>query len=103
MSASFFLASSYAGCNQTLVILFFSITVCSRSLITPGAYVNPVDLAPNYVGPLTAVVNGISSTTGVFGPYVAGLMTPNVRNDRRCKWWLVFLLLFYFFSITNSL
>lgn len=78
MSASFFLASSYAECNETLVILFFTITVCSRSLITPGCYSNPVDLTPNYVGPLTAIVNGISSATGVFGPYIVGLMTTNV-------------------------
>lgn len=73
------MAASYAGCDQTLVVLFFTISVGSQSLTIPGTYVNPLDLSPNYVGPLTALVNGMGSSTGILAPYVIGLLTPNVR------------------------
>lgn len=80
LSAGFFLASSYVGCDEILFVVFFTLTVCSRSLLTLGCYINPVDLTANYVGPLTAVVNGMSSATGIFAPYIVGLMTTNVRK-----------------------
>lgn len=80
LSSIFFLGSSYAGCNELLVVILFTATVCSRGLITSAIYINSVDLSPNYVGPLSAVVNGISSATGVIGPYIVGLLTTNVRT-----------------------
>lgn len=66
LAAVFFIAASYAGCDQTLVVLFFTLSVTSQALTIPGTYVNPLDLSPNYIGPLTALVNGVGSTTGKY-------------------------------------
>lgn len=81
IAAVFIMGASYAGCNKTIVILFFTITVTSQNLATPGSYVNPMDLSPNYIGPLSAIVNGVSAFSGILSPYVIGLMTPNVIAD----------------------
>lgn len=83
-AAVFFIAASYAGCDQTLVVLFFTLSVGSQALTIPGTYVNPLDLSPNYVGPLTALVNGAGSITGILAPYVIGLLTPNVSHHCDC-------------------
>lgn len=80
VAAIFIMGASYAGCNKTLVVLFFTITVTSQNLATPGSYVNPMDLSQNYIGPLSAIVNGVSSLSGMLSPYVIGLMTPNVSK-----------------------
>lgn len=40
--------------------------------------VNALDLAPNYAGSLTSLVNTTSTFAGIATPYLIGLMTPNV-------------------------
>lgn len=78
LGALFFLATSFAGCNKVMVVLFLSLVAGSQSLKTPGTSVNIFDLAPNYVSILAGIVNGIGSFTGILVPYIIGLMTPNV-------------------------
>lgn len=46
----------------------------------PGVKANCLDIAPNYAGVVMAVVNGLGGATGVLGPYVVGLLTPNVSS-----------------------
>jgi hypothetical protein len=40
--------------------------------------VNALDLAPNYAGSLTAMINGTSTLSGIITPYLIGLLTPDV-------------------------
>lgn len=77
----FIVAASYAGCNIGLVVIFFAISVGMEGPISSGTAVNPLDLSPNYVGPLTAVANLITSTAGMFAPYLIGVLTPNVSSN----------------------
>lgn len=62
-----------------LIGLFFIVSVGSRGFLTSSSLMNSMDLSPNYAGTLTALSNGIGSTTGIFVPLVVGLLTPNVR------------------------
>lgn len=43
-----------------------------------GMKINVLDITPNYAGTTTAIVNGISSISGIISPYLIGLLTPNV-------------------------
>lgn len=47
--------------------------------------VNALDLAPNYAGSLTAMINGTSTISGIITPYLIGLLTPDVSILTRKK------------------
>lgn len=42
--------------------------------------VNALDLAPNYAGSLTSLVNTTSTFAGIITPYLIGLLTPDVSK-----------------------
>ena len=56
----------------------FTIAMGIMGTFYPGMKVNPLDLSPNYAGTLMAVTNGIGALTGILGPYLVGVLTPNV-------------------------
>ena len=47
--------------------------------------VNALDLTTNFSGTLMALVNGIGAITGIFVPYIAGVLTPNVSANNTYK------------------
>lgn len=74
------MSASYAGCNHTLVVVSFIISIGMRAFLTAGLFINPMDLSPNYSGALMSLVNGAGSITGIIAPYTVGLLTPNVSD-----------------------
>lgn len=72
--------ASYAGCDQILVIVCFTLAMGFMGTYYPGMKVNVLDLSPNYAGTLMAVTNGIGAITGIVAPALVGIMTPNVSN-----------------------
>lgn len=84
-----------------------------------GLKANTLDIAPNYAGVVMAVANGVGGLTGVVGPYVVGLLTPNVCKTHYqfiikrlntflsllqsllTEWRLVFWLTFVIFVVTT--
>lgn len=52
--------------------------------------INAMDIAPNYAGTCSALVNGLAAVSGIFSPYLIGLMTPDVS---------IFLCTFYVFHM----
>lgn len=75
----FILGASYAGNQEIIVVILFTIAMGFMGTFYPGMKVNPLDLSPNYAGSLMAVTNGIGSMTGILAPYAVGVLTPNVR------------------------
>ena len=75
---AFMVGASYAGCNRTIVVAFFTIGMGLMGCYYAALKVNVLDLAPNYAGELMGVTNGIGCLSGFLGPYAVGLMTPNV-------------------------
>lgn len=47
-------------------------------LFYSGIKVNTLDLAPRYAGVIMALTNGVGGISGIFAPYIVGVMTPNV-------------------------
>lgn len=82
-AAIFFLAASFAGCHQTMVVTFFTIAVSSNCLSTSGTLANALDLSARFVGPLSSIVNGLGAFMGIIAPYTVGHLTPSVSS--RCS------------------
>lgn len=57
------ISASYAGCDETLVVLCMTISVACHGFNSVGTVVNLYDLGPNYVAALTGVVNSVSYKT----------------------------------------
>lgn len=78
--AIFLIAASYAGCNEILVVIFFMLSIGFTGFNSAGTILNMLDLAPNYIGPLTGVVNFVSTIAGMLSPYIVGVLTPHVST-----------------------
>lgn len=74
----FILAASYSGCDRLLVVAMFTLGMSFMGTFYSGIKANSLDIAPNYAGVVMAVANGLGGLTGVVGPYIVGLLTPNV-------------------------
>lgn len=72
------IGASYAGCNELLVVVFFMLSIGLTGFNAAGTLLNIFDLAPNYIGPLTGVINSISTVAGMLSPYIVGVLTPHV-------------------------
>lgn len=97
MDGSFLLAAAYAGCEAWLVGMFFIISVGAQGMIPSSTLVVPMDLSPNFAGPLAALTNGVASTTGFIVPFVIGQLTPNVSL---CRVGRFFIILPHFLSLS---
>ncbi|KAG5676613.1 hypothetical protein PVAND_006433 [Polypedilum vanderplanki] len=96
--ACFMVAASYAGCNRILVVILFTIAMATMGGFYPGMKVNALDLSPNYAGTLMAVTNGIGALTGILGPFLVGVLTPDASLY---QWRIVFWIAFGVFNVTN--
>lgn len=92
------MAASYAGCNRALVIVLFTLAMGTMGGFYPGMKLSPLDMSPNYAGTLMAVTNGIGALTGILGPYLVGVLTPNTTLY---EWRVVFWIAFGVFNVTN--
>lgn len=70
---------SYAGVDQIAATALFLVGFTLMGAFFPSIRVNAIDLAPNFAGTLIAISSGLGSITGFVGPYVAGVLTPNVN------------------------
>lgn len=75
-----YIAASYSGCNDMLVIIWLTIAVSGQGFEVAAITVNPLDLSPNYVGPLNSIVISVSSVGSLLAPYTIGILTPNVSK-----------------------
>ncbi|KAL1129023.1 hypothetical protein AAG570_013555, partial [Ranatra chinensis] len=72
--------ASYCGGHKTLVATLFAVAFGLMGAYVPSVWLGTLALNPNYAGTVTSLVGGIGSTSGVFAPYVVGILTPNVRH-----------------------
>jgi MFS transporter, ACS family, solute carrier family 17 (sodium-dependent inorganic phosphate cotransporter), other len=81
-----------------LVVTLFTLAMATMGGFYPGMKVNALDLSPNYAGTLMAITNGIGALTGILGPYLVGVLTPNTSLY---EWRTVFWIAFGVFNVTN--
>ncbi|KAJ8683375.1 hypothetical protein QAD02_019167 [Eretmocerus hayati] len=73
----FLLASSYAGCNRLIFLVFYITAYAFTGCTICSVLVNPVDLTPKYAGALMGLVHGTGVLCAIIAPYVIGILTPN--------------------------
>lgn len=76
--AVFILVAAYSGCDRVQAVVMFTIGMGFMGTFYSGLKVNALDLSPNFAGTVMAIVNGIGGLTGIFVPYLIGVLTDNV-------------------------
>lgn len=74
------MAASYAGCDEVLVVTLLTISIAGQGFNAAGTTLNMFDLGPNYIGPLTGVVNSVSTLASMLAPAIVGYLTPHVNQ-----------------------
>lgn len=86
--------ASYAGCNRSAAMIYFIASMALMGGFYSGMKVNALDLAPNYAGSLTSLVNSTSTLAGIITPYLIGLLTPDSTLQQwRVAFWVCFVVL----------
>ncbi|XP_018323710.1 putative inorganic phosphate cotransporter isoform X2 [Agrilus planipennis] len=89
--AIFVVLASYAGCNRTLTVAFFTIGMGFMGAYYCSMKVNVLDLSPNFAGVLMAITNGVGAISGIVTPYLIGLLTPDqTLSQWRIVFWMIF-------------
>lgn len=91
-------AASYAGCDQVVVVMLFTIGMAFMGFFYPSLKVNSLDLSPNYAGTLMAIVNGIGAVSGIISPYLIGIIA---SNSTLLEWRKIFWITFMVIMLTN--
>ncbi|XP_047994928.1 putative inorganic phosphate cotransporter [Leguminivora glycinivorella] len=86
--------ASYAGCDRNAAMVYFIISMGLMGGFYAGMKVNALDLAPNFAGSLTSLVNTTSTFTGMITPFLIGLLTPDSTVSQwRVAFWVCFAVL----------
>ena len=78
------IGASYAGCDETLVVVLFTLGVGVMGAFHPGMRVNGLDLSKHYAGTVMALVNGLGAVSGMISPVLIGRLTPHVSKTADC-------------------
>ncbi|XP_065340932.1 sialin-like isoform X1 [Cloeon dipterum] len=71
------LCLSFSGCNVSLSVGVLTFSVAMVGAFSCGFFQNPLDIAPNFAGSLTGVMNMLGSMTGIIASPVAGFALQN--------------------------
>ncbi|XP_045497336.1 putative inorganic phosphate cotransporter [Colias croceus] len=89
--ALFIILASYSGCNRLEAVAFFVVSMACMAGFYSSVKINAMDIAPNYAGTCSAMVNGLAAVSGIFTPYLIGLLTPDQTIGQwRIAFWTVF-------------
>nr|XP_042909060.1 sialin isoform X2 [Parasteatoda tepidariorum] len=99
-----------AGCDVSLNVIFFTLSLSLGGFCYSGYMLSHLDLSPEYAGTLMGIANTISNLTGFLAPLVVGTLTENQQTLH--QWRIVFgisaillmftSLIFLFFSSTKK-
>ena len=67
--------------DATWAVVLLTLGVALSGSSYTGFLVNHMDLAPKYAGTLLGLTNSLSATSGFIAPYVAAVLTSNVRSE----------------------
>ncbi|XP_021924654.1 putative inorganic phosphate cotransporter isoform X2 [Zootermopsis nevadensis] len=87
-------ALSLTGCNTTLAVAILTIAVTVIGSYASGFFQSPMDVAPNFAGSLTGVMNAIGSITPIISTPIAGAVLQNdsTTNGWRGIFWIAALM-----------
>ncbi|XP_063589198.1 sialin-like [Penaeus indicus] len=65
----------FVKCDWWATVALMSLAVTAVGAIYSGHYVNPIDLAPNFAGTMSGIVNTVGNVPGFLAPLAAGYIT----------------------------
>ncbi|KAG8226335.1 hypothetical protein J437_LFUL009912 [Ladona fulva] len=68
------IAMTIAGCNVALSITILTFSISMIGAFSCGYFQNPLDVAPNFAGSLTGIMNGVGASTGLVSTPLAGML-----------------------------
>ncbi|KAI5652003.1 major facilitator superfamily domain-containing protein [Phthorimaea operculella] len=90
----FLVLASYSGCNRIEAVFLFIASMAFMSGFYSSVKINAMDIAPNYAGTCSAIVNGVAGIAGIVTPTVMGVLTPDQTVIQwRYAFWFVFAVL----------
>ncbi|XP_050671027.1 putative inorganic phosphate cotransporter isoform X3 [Leptidea sinapis] len=98
LPAIFIILASYSGCDGPLAVTMFVLAMSFMAGFYSSVKINAMDIAPNYAGTCSAMVNGLAAFSGIITPYLFGLLTPDQTVQ---QWRLAFWTVFAVLVITN--
>lgn len=88
-----------AGCDVTLNVVFFTLSLAVGGFCYSGYMLSHLDLSPEYAGTLMGIANTISNLTGFLAPLVVGALTEEFQT--LYQWRIVFGIAIILLIITN--
>lgn len=76
----FLVAASYAECDEIQVVIYFVLVYAFDEINIAGTWPNVLDIAPNYVGPITGFSNTFQIVSSIIVHYIIGVLTHNVSG-----------------------
>jgi MFS family permease len=73
----FLVLVGYIECNQSLAVIFISLSVAFIGFQASGSLISHLDIASNYAGTLMGITNMLASIPGFVGPMFVGWITNN--------------------------
>lgn len=88
------IALSLTGCNSTIAVVILTIAVSLIGSYSSGFFQSPMDIAPNFAGSLTGLMNAIGSITPIVSTPIAGTVLQNdsTTNGWRVIFWIAALM-----------
>lgn len=70
-------ALSLTGTNATMAVVILTVAVSVIGAYSSGFFQSPMDVAPNFAGSLTGLMNAIGSITPIISTPIAGAVLQN--------------------------
>nr|CAD7459096.1 unnamed protein product [Timema tahoe] len=70
---------TFTGCNVVFSVTLLTLSFTTVGAFTSGYFQTPLDIAPNFAGSLTGMMNAVGSLTGIISPPLAGAVLNNLR------------------------
>lgn len=98
VSSAIIVAAVYVGCNRMLVVVLYIVSLVIKAQYYSSLTVNVNDMSKHFGGTMYAIINAVSSLSGVIGPLLIGEFT---KDKSLYGWRLVFWIMFAVSTFTS--
>nr|CAD7267366.1 unnamed protein product [Timema shepardi] len=90
---------TFAGCDVVFSVTLLTLSFTTVGAFTSGYFQTPLDIAPNFAGSLTGMMNAVGSLTGVISPPLAGAVLKNMGAAQ--GWRVIFLIAAFMYFLCS--
>uniref|UniRef100_A0A0A1WMS3 Putative inorganic phosphate cotransporter n=1 Tax=Zeugodacus cucurbitae TaxID=28588 RepID=A0A0A1WMS3_ZEUCU len=87
--------------NADLAVILLTVAVGTNSATFLGAFVNHIDLSPNFAGTMMGITNCAANVMSIIAPLVVGVIVTDTTNST--QWRFVFMIMALYYFVGNLL